>query len=133
MDEDRFWPGANPDEDVPKVDVPDLKAVRGLYKAVEGMNPGQQGCVGIDIEIVRAACSAGADVGAVSYRYSMLQLLTMFPGDLLAPWSDNGEFHDAVFKVAARIQMKWIEVGVPQPRLPFDLEVFLQEVRKASL
>jgi hypothetical protein len=133
MDEARFWPGAKPDEDVPKVDVPDLKAMRSLYKAVEAMNPREQGGVGVDIEIVRAACSAGADIGAVSYRYSMLQLLAMFPGDLLAPWSDNGEFHDAVFKVAARIQMKWMEVGVPQPRLPFDVEVFLQEARKASL
>ena len=133
MDEARFWPGANPDDDVPKVDVPDLKAMRSLYKAVEAMNPGKQGGVGVDIEIARAACGAGADMGAVSYRYSMLQLLAMFPGDLLAPWSDNGEFQDAVFKVAARIQMKWMEVGVPQPRLPFDVEVFLQEVRRASL
>jgi hypothetical protein len=52
MDEARFWPGANPDEDVPKVDVADLKAIESLYKAVEAMNPGKQGGVGVDIEIV---------------------------------------------------------------------------------
>lgn len=132
MDQARLWPGANPGEDVPKVDMADLKAVQRLYKTVGAMNPGKQGVVGVDTDIVRAACSAGADIGAVTYRCGMLGLLRMLPGDLLAPWMNSGEFHDAVFKVAASIQMKWIEVGIPRPSLPFDVEAFLQEVRKAS-
>jgi hypothetical protein len=41
--------------------------------------------------------------------------------------------HDAVFKVAARIPMKWMEAGVPRPDLPFDVKAFLQDVRKESL
>jgi len=129
MDEARFWSGANPDQDVPTVDVSDLKAVQNLYKTLEATHPGS----GVDIEIVRTACSAGADIAAVTYRYSMLQMLKMFPGDLLAPSRANEEFHDVALNVAARIQMKWMQVGSPQPRLPFDVEAFLQDARKASL
>jgi hypothetical protein len=59
MDEARFWPGANPDEDVPTVDEVDLKSVWSIYQDIETRTPGKN--VGVDISIIRDACSAAAD------------------------------------------------------------------------
>ena len=130
MHEARLWPGGGtPGEDVPTVDVADLKSVWSIYKAVEAMNPGKQGSVGVDIEIVRGACSAGADICAVTYRCAMLRILEMLYAERLVPSRAN-EFLAAELKVAATIPMKWMETGVPQSGLPFDVDAFFQEVRK---
>jgi hypothetical protein len=84
---------------------------------------------GVDIDIIRGACSAGADIGAVTYRCAMLGILEMLSAERLVPWRAN-EFLAAVLKVAATIPMKWMETGVPQSELPFDVDAFFQEVRK---
>jgi hypothetical protein len=83
-------------------------------------------------QYIKRACSARADLPAVTYRSSMLGLLEMCPGDLLAPWKRGGALDEAVFKVAATIAMKWMETGVPQSGLPFDVDAFIQEVDKES-
>ncbi len=77
-------------------------------------------------------CSPGADIGAVTYRLAMLELLEMDPGELLARWKRSGEFEEAVFRVAATIPMKWMEIGVPQSSLPFDVDAFIQELQEKS-
>jgi hypothetical protein len=59
-------------------------------------------------------------------------MLEMLPAEPQGPWRQNGEFLEAVFTVAARLLLKWMEVGVPQPGLPFDVDAFFQEVRKET-
>lgn len=126
-----MWPGGgSPGEDVPIVDVADLKSVWGIHRDIEARHPGEQ--VGIGVDVLRRACNAGVDIGAVSYRLAMLGILAMSLSERLAPWKVDGEFPAAVFKVAATIPMKWMGIGVPQSSLPFDVDAFFQEVQKGS-
>ena len=115
----------NPGEPVPTVGMKDLKAVWNIYKDIESQHPG----VAVAGSFTQQTCSAGADVGAVGYRCAMLRLLERLPGDLLGPWKESGQLKDAVFSVAARIPMSWIGVGIPQSRLPFDLDSFFDQLR----
>jgi hypothetical protein len=117
----------NPGEDVPTIDVADLKSLWSIDRDMETRNIGA-----IGIRIVRDALSAGADIGAVLYRSSILTILEIYPGDLLARWKRIGEFDEVVFRVAATIPMKWVEGGVPQSHLPFDVDAFIQELQKES-
>ena len=64
----------NPGEDVPTIDVADLKSLWSIYRDMETRN------VGVGIRIIRDACSAGADIGAVLYRGSMIEVLEICPG-----------------------------------------------------
>ena len=122
--------GGNPGEPVPAVGMKDLRSVWNIYKDIESRRSGEQ--VGVDISVIEHACSATADVRAVTYRCGMLQILERLPGDLLAPWKESGQLVDAVFSVAARIPMNWIGIGIPQSRLPFDVDSFLDELRLES-
>jgi hypothetical protein len=130
MDATHFWPGGNPGEPVPSVEVADIKSVWTIYEEIRSRVP--EGNVGVDISTIKRACSAHADLPAVTYRSSMLGLLEMCPGDLLAPWKRGGALDEAVFKVAATIAMKWMGTEVPQSGLPFDVDAFIQEVDKES-
>jgi hypothetical protein len=130
MHETGFWPVGHPGEPVPTVSVADFKSVWAIYQDIESRHP--RGTVGVDISIIEPACSLGADIRAVTYRCGMLQILEMSRGDLLTPWRQSGQFHEAVFKVAATIPMKWMEIGVPQAGLPFDVDAFFLAVRKES-
>ena len=124
-----LWVG-NPGEPVPVVEMEDLKSAWHIYKDIESRHPGEQ--VGVGISVIEHACSATADVRAVTYRCGMLQILERLAGDLLAPWQQSGQLDDSVFRVAARIPMNWISVGIPQSGLPFDIDAFLDELRAES-
>ncbi len=130
MDATHFWPGGNPGELVPTVDGADIKSVWTIHQDLKSRHPGGQ--VGVDISIIKRACNPGADIRAVTYRSAMLQLLEMSPGKILAAWKRGGSFDEAVFSVAATIPMKWMETGVPQSGLPFDVDAFIQELHKES-
>ena len=131
MDEERCWPGGNPGEAVPAVEAADLHSVWNTHQDIEAQHPGK--AVAVGATLLEHVCSHGADIGAITYRSAMLQMLEMCGGDLLAPWRQSVHFHEDVFRVAARIPMKWMEVGVPQQGLPFDVNLFLQELSKESL
>ena len=130
MPETGFWLYGNPGEPVPTIDVGDLKSVWDMYQNIESQHPG--GSVGVDSCLIDRVCTPGADIRAVVYRCQMLGLLEMLPGDRLATRKQNGRLHEAVFRVAATIPMKWMEIGVPQSSLPFDVDAFFQEVQKES-
>lgn len=130
MDATHFWPGGNAGEPVPAVDAADIKSVWTIHQDLRPRHP--RGAVGVDISIIKRACSPGADIRAVTYRLGMLELLEMCPGDLLAPWKRSGAFNEGVFRVAATIPMKWMEPGVPQSGFPFDVDAFVQELHKES-
>ena len=129
MDNDpSLRPFGTPGEPVPMVDAADFKSAWNFFRQIESEHPG--GGIGIDVELIKRACSAGADIGAVAYRCQMLWLLEMCRGDALIPWKRSGQFDEAVFGVAANIPMKWMEVGVPQPDLPFEADAFIEQVRE---
>jgi hypothetical protein len=73
-------------------------------------------------------CSRGANVEAVWYRASMLGLLEMLPGNMLTPWTNDGELDDKVIQVAATFPMKKMEVGVVHAGPPFDVAEFLKQI-----
>ena len=124
-----LWVG-NPGEPVPVVEMEDLKSAWNIYKDIASRHPGEQ--VSVGISVIEHACSATADVRAVTYRCGMLQILEKLAGDLLAPWKESGQLDDAVLRVAARIPMNWIGVGIPQSGLPFDIDAFVDELRADS-
>ena len=103
------WLNASPGEPVPIVGVKDLQSVWKLYTDIESRYPGGQSAV--DIGIIEHVCTPGADIGAVTYRCGMLQILQRLAGDPLASWTHDGQPDDGVFRVAASIPMTWIGVG----------------------
>jgi hypothetical protein len=116
-----------PGEAVPTIDSADLKALWNCYQEVGAQHP--EGGVAIAGGVIEHICSPGADARAVSYRFAMLGVLA---GMLEAAWP-GGQPSDAAFKVAARMELKWLAVGVVQNGLPFDVERFLAEVRGESM
>lgn len=107
----------------------DLKSALTKYDEIKSRHP-KVGAVGLTV--IEQACSAGADIRAVIYRLWMLQFLEMLPGDLLGRWRDKEQLDDAVFRIIAKVPMKWMEVGVVQSDLPFDVQSFLEELRQES-
>jgi len=84
------WPsGGSPGEDVPTVDAADLKSLWNMYQELEQRHPGKQGAV--DISLIEKVCSPGTDLGAVTHRSSMLQLVEMMRAKLPVPWRANEE------------------------------------------
>jgi hypothetical protein len=130
MNADQSWLGATPGEPVPTVGAADLKSVWNVSKNIESQYPGE--AVGMCTTLIEKACSAGVDVRAITYRCGMLQLLERLGDDLLTPWKEGGQLKEAVFRVAARLPMVWIAAGVPQSGFPFDVDLFLRELRQES-
>jgi hypothetical protein len=129
MHEPCLWPGGKPGEVVSAVKAADLKSAWAVAQEVQSYRPGEHVAIGIDA--IERVCSSGADISAVTYRSTMLGMLLVLAGDRLAPWRDGALFHQVVFTVAARIPMTWMDVGVPQQGLPFDPDLFFQELQSA--
>jgi hypothetical protein len=108
-------------EPVPVVDVADIKAMWAHFRVLEAQHPR---AVAVEAGLLNQLCSPGADIRAVSYRCQMLGLLEMM---LRAAWT-GGKLSVNAFKVAARIDWRWMAVGVPQNGFLFNLEEFLEEV-----
>jgi hypothetical protein len=112
-----------PGDAVPVVDPADLKVLWTYSQELRAKYP--NGGVATGIEVFKHMCSPGADTRAVSYRCQMLGLLELM---LEFAWP-GGQPSEAAFKVASRMALRWMSVGVPQKGLAFDLEGFLAEVQ----
>ena len=112
-------------EPVPIVDVADIKVMWAHGQELKAPHPGG---VAVEVGIWKQLCSPGADIRAVSYRCGMLGLLEMM---LRAAWT-GGELSANAFKVAARMDLHWMAVGVAQNGFPFSLEGFLAEVQREA-
>ena len=130
MQADHLSFGGNAGDAVPAVDVADLKSVWTIYRDIESAHPGRK--TAVDSRLIEGACSASADIHAVMYRLWMVGFLETMPGNLLAKWKENERVDDAVFRVIARVPMKWMETGVPQSEMPLDVQSFLEELRQES-
>ncbi len=122
---DRFI--GKPGDPVPVVDPADMKAVWAYQQETTARYP--QGGVFTGMEVLQHICSPSADARAVSYRSMMLGLLEMM---LETAWP-GGRPSEAAFKVASRMDLRWMGVGVPQKGLPFDVERFLTEIHAESM
>lgn len=109
---------------IPPVDSEDLKRVWQVYQEAQAQVKGN---VGISVEILKAACSQGANVPAVVNRNWMLSMLEM-TGQLLAPWRHGDEL-DVVFRVAATFPMEGMKRGVVYSGLPLDTDAFVDRLR----
>ena len=59
----------------------------------------------------------------------MLRILVAHAQEQLAPWVNNEELSDALFRAAAQTSMEWIGVGIERQGLPFDMDEFLRRAR----
>ena len=111
-------------DSAPSVDPADLRSILDLLLT---LSPG----AAIGMGIFESVCRPGADIRAVWYRAVMLQLLSR-QADLLSSWVRNGEFDDAVLKVAARFPIKKLHVGVVHQGFPLDVEEFVKQIREEA-
>ena len=102
---------------------------RDVQRDAPNHAPNQSGS--IDISLYQRTCSPGAEVGAVWYRVSILQLLAG-PIGLLTPWLHDGELPDAVFNLAATFPMNRLSVGEVNQGLPFDVQGFIKQLEQAN-
>jgi hypothetical protein len=120
-------PGASMSGMVPAVNPADLKNVWRIVNLFQAVSPsGQSGSIGS--KMFERACSDGADIEAIWFRATVLQLMPV----MLSPWTHNGELEDEVFQVAASFPMKKIEVGIVQEGPPFDVQEFLKQVEQTA-
>jgi hypothetical protein len=126
---DNFWGSTNQDSgSVPPVEPADLRSVWTMQREIQALNPGQQ--IGISADVYKRACGPEADVRAVYVRVS--QLWMMQEVGMLAPWLRDGVLDDAVFQVAATIQMSRMQIGVVYKKPPFDPEKFIKQVEERT-
>jgi hypothetical protein len=117
-------------EPVSTVDPKDVKAVWELSSDFEREHPGTPGAVGI--EVFKSVCSPGADIPAITYRAQMMWVVQHASPEALAPWTQDSQLTDAVFRAIAEVPMEWVGVGVSRQGLPFDADDFLRRVREAA-
>jgi hypothetical protein len=114
-----------PGELVPEVDFADIKAMWDFMQDTKKRRPEWEGRFAIGAGVYQSVCSPGADIRAVSYRLSILGMV----GHLLEPVYSGGQFTEAALKAAAKVEMNWLPVGVPQKGFPFDVIEFLARAR----
>ncbi len=107
-------------EPVPVVDVADIKAVWAHGRELNALHPG--GVVAVELDVWKQVCSPGADIRAVAHRWQRLGVWEW----LLRPAWTGGDLSENAFKVAARIDLRWMAPGVAQSGL--GVEEFLAEV-----
>jgi len=111
--------GGKPGEPVPAVDPADIKTVRQIQTEVQARNPDKQ--VAIGIEILKHACTPGADISAIAFRAMFPWMINQMAPQQLAPFTD-----DAICRAAATVPAEWVGVGVSLPGPPFDVNEFLR-------
>lgn len=116
-----LWVGSTEGNSVATVSPDDLRKVWAIFPA-----GGEHSS--IDIRSFQHVCSPGADVMAVWFRASMLAMMTKMMPELLARWTHDGEFDDAVFQVAATFPMEKMKTGVVRQGPPLDVEEFVRQI-----
>jgi hypothetical protein len=116
--------GGEPGEVVPAVEPDDLKVVWQIGKDVQAVHSGQNVAVGLDL--MKQACKPEADIQAVSYRASLLWMMSQIAPEQIAPFMRDGQPDDSVFRAAAKIPVEWMGVGIVREGPPFDVNEFLR-------
>jgi hypothetical protein len=122
-----FWGGGRENEPVPAVDPVDLRRAWSVFQDLQLRRPNEQ--VAIGLGAFACVCSAGADLGAVSYRAAMLQLLCRRL-DPLSGWLRDGKLANVVFEIAATFRMKYLREGTVQQGPPLDVQEFMKGIQR---
>jgi hypothetical protein len=109
-----------PAENVPTVDAEDIKTMWKYGHEVMAQHPGATSA-SVGFSVWKNICSPGADIMAVSHRCNLLTFLE-------SVWV-GGEPSDGAFRVAAKTELKYPQVGVVREGLHFNLERFLLEIK----
>jgi hypothetical protein len=127
------------DGPIPPVDPADLKSVwamqeelkRDFEKRVPNRAPNQR--FGVSINYYKRVCSPGANLGALWYRLSILELrhISEITGTSL-PWPRAGKPGDAVFKALATVPMTGLAPGAARKVPPFDPDELIRLIQKES-
>jgi len=80
---------------------------------------------------LKPMCTPEAHVMAIWYRVRMLGLVDGTNG-LLSVYERDGEYTDAVYRVAATVSIKRMDMDVIHEGPPFDTEEFVKQVEGAS-
>jgi hypothetical protein len=99
-------------------------------KRKPGQAPNETFC--ISINYYKRLCSPGANVGAVWYRLSILEMLrhiSEITGTSL-PWPREGKPGDAVFKALATVPMTGLPPGVVRKVAPFDPDELIRLIKE---
>ena len=91
---------------VPPVSADDLKLLHNVSIEMTKRYSGKDGVITLDL--MARSCNPGANLAAVWLRHSGLRLLVR--QGLLAEWQHGTDLHDAVYRVAANIPMKGIDL-----------------------
>lgn len=115
-----------PGESVPVVDAADIKVMWTYGQELKAQHPEYgEGAAAVGMSVWKQIMAPDVDIRAVGFRCGMLSMLEMM---LRAAWT-LGEPSENAFKVAARMDMNWPQVGVVRNGLLFNLEGFLAEVQ----
>jgi len=117
-------------EATPAVNPDDLKAVFDLFRPLR-LQCGKHGAFTSIPGEVEAVCTPDANVEAISYRETFLNLLlTMGEPPFLAPWIHEGYPDMKLFQVAAAFPMPVRDYsGKPQS---FDLPGFVRQLEQTD-
>ena len=105
--------------EIPPVDKDDLRALHEVSVDMAKRRLGKDGVA--DVSTMARACSPGANLPAVWFRYTRLRSLAK--QGVLAEWQHHMDFDDAVFAVAATI---------PISGLQLDPDAFVHRLRHGS-
>jgi hypothetical protein len=114
--------GGKPGEPVPAVDPENLKTV---WQIGQDTLAGHQG-VAIGADLMKQLCKPGADIAAVSYRASLIWMVTQIAPEDMQRFTRDGQPDDAVFRAAAMVPAEWMGVGVVRQGPPLDVTEFLR-------
>lgn len=101
---------------VPPVSQEHLRHLHRIQLYLAKWHPGSDGAVSMDL--MASVCGAEADLPAVWLRHTRLRLL--LSQGVLAEWQNGADLDDAVYQVAATIQMNGFQL---------DQEAFIQRLR----
>jgi len=93
-------------EPIPPVDPEDIKRMCEYERTHSRV--GANGCKWL--QGLKAAISPEADSSDVSSRHGIVETLTRYnKGQLMAPWHQGEELHEAVFRIAATFPLRYLK------------------------
>jgi len=114
--------GLTEHEFVVTVDPKDMKSACRMGQGSRGAAMG--------LSALGSVCSPGANAIAIWYRLRMVGLCDY--AGVLSAHKQDGDFTDAVYRVAATFPMKRMEADVTYQEPPFDVDEFVKQVERAS-
>lgn len=114
--------GVTEDGFVVAVDPADMKSACQMGKEARGAAMG--------LSALGSVCGPGANAIAIWYRLRMVGLCD-YTG-VLSAYKQDGDFTDAVYRVAATFPMKRMEADVTYEGPPFDVDEFVKQVERVS-